>query len=99
MADRGFKNVSRLLEEIGATLVRPPSVSASERSSALDVKLTRRIAGLRIHVEKVIGRLRDFQMLLPHACIDIHLVSALDDVIVIACGVINLQDHLIAGQI
>lgn len=99
MADRGFKNISGSLEQRGCSLVRPPSVSASKVSTKVEVKQSKRIAALRIHVERVIGRLRDFSMLTPHACIDIHLVPFLDYVIIIACGIINIQDHLIKQQL
>lgn len=99
MADRGFKNISFLLEQRGCSLIRPPSVSASRVSTKEEVKQSKRIAALRIHVERVIGRLRDFSMLMPHACIDIHLVPLLDYAIIIACGIVNLQDHLLKKQL
>lgn len=99
MSDRGFKNISHLLQQKGCELVRPPSVAAGTRSTAEEVKHAKRIAALRIHVERVIGRLREFNMLLPHACIDNHLIPNFDYVINIACGIINLQDHLIKTQI
>lgn len=95
MADRGFKDLTRLLAKKNCTLVRPPSVFQSTPSTKEDVKQCKQIAALRIHVERVIGRLREFNMLLPHACIDHHLISVVDEVIVIACGLINLQDVLI----
>jgi hypothetical protein len=99
MADRGFKNISFLLEQRGCSLVRPPSVFASRVSTKEEVKQSKRIAALRIHVERVIGRLRDFSMLMPHACVDIHLVPLLDYAIIIACGIVNFQDHLIKKQL
>ncbi|KAJ8917054.1 hypothetical protein NQ315_012973 [Exocentrus adspersus] len=61
--------------------------------------VARQTETLRIHVERVIGRIREFNMLLPHACIDNHLISSLDDIIVIVCGLINIQDHLIKIQL
>ena len=97
MADRGFKNISRLLQQKNCTLVRPPSVSCDARSTKVEVKEAKRIAALRIHVERVIRRLREFNMLAQHACIDRQLISILDYAVIIACGIINMQDHLIKG--
>ncbi|KAJ8959562.1 hypothetical protein NQ317_000755, partial [Molorchus minor] len=64
MADRGFKNVTNILQQKKTV---PPSVSAATPSSADEVKQSKRIAALRVHVERVIGRLREFNILLPHA--------------------------------
>lgn len=99
MADRGFKHISTFLLSKGSELVRPPSVSSASKSSKADVKLSKQIASLRIHVEQVIGRLREFKMLAPHSCIDNHLIPYLDYLIIIACGMINMQDHLIKKQL
>ncbi|GBN43767.1 hypothetical protein AVEN_113168-1 [Araneus ventricosus] len=99
MADRGFKNVSVLLEQRGCSLVRPPSVSSSTRSTKSEVRQSKQIAALRIHVERVIGRLRDFTMLSPHACVDNHFIPVLDLAVIVSCGIINMQDHLIKKQI
>ncbi|KAF9411551.1 hypothetical protein HW555_009699 [Spodoptera exigua] len=95
MADRGFKDLSCLLEAKRCTLIRPPSVSKSTPSTKNEVKLSKRIAALRIHVERVINRLREFHMLLPHACVDYNLIPIIDDVIIVACGLVNMQDVLI----
>lgn len=95
MADRGFKDLSRLLEVKKCTLIRPPSVSKSTPSTKDEVKLSKQIAALRIHVERVINRLREFHMLLPHACVDHNLISIIDHVIIVACGLVNMQDVLI----
>lgn len=95
MADRGFKEISHLLEKKQCTLIRPPSVFKSTASAKEDVKQSKRIAALRIHIERVINRLREFHMLLPHACVDHSLIPIIDEVIIIACGLINIQDVLI----
>jgi hypothetical protein len=95
MADRGFKHVEQYLRKEGVQLVRPPSVVTGAKLSKSEVKETKQIASLRIHVERVIRRLREFNMLKPHACLNTNFVKILDDVIVIACAFINLQDSLI----
>ncbi|CAG4963203.1 unnamed protein product [Colias eurytheme] len=95
MADRGFKHVEVYLRRMGVKLVRPPSVVSGCKLSKAEAKETKQIASLRIHVERVIRRIREFNMLKPHACLNLSLVKVLDDVITIACGLINLQDSLI----
>ncbi|GBP95136.1 hypothetical protein EVAR_68999_1 [Eumeta japonica] len=93
--DRGFKHVEVYLRKMGVLLVRPPSVVSGAKLTKSEAKETKQIASLRIHVERVIRRLREFNMLKPHACLNLSLVKVLDDVITIACGLINIQDSLI----
>lgn len=95
MADRGFKHLDEILLTKNNFMVRPPSVSSKEKSSKEEVKTAKKIASLRIHVERVIARIREFDILKPHACVNLNLVKSLDDIVVIACGVINIQNYLI----
>jgi DDE superfamily endonuclease/Helix-turn-helix of DDE superfamily endonuclease len=95
MADRGFKHVETLIRERGCKLVRPPSVASGEKLSADECKETKRIASLRIHVERLIRRIREFKILTPHSCVDIHMIGKLDYCVQIAAGLINLQGPLI----
>ncbi|KAJ6642741.1 hypothetical protein Bhyg_07695, partial [Pseudolycoriella hygida] len=67
MTDRGFKSIESLLAEKKCRLVRPPAVSAGEEMTAADVHFTKQVAALRIHIERVIKRVREFAILLPHA--------------------------------
>lgn len=94
MADRGFKHLAPDLQQIGCSVIRPPSVSSKVKITKGEVKESQRIAALRIHVERVIGRIREFKMLGPHACISYKQIRAMDKVIIVACGIINLQDKL-----
>lgn len=98
MADRGFKHIQHLIVSKNCILVRPPSVSASTNPTKSEVLETKRIASLRIHVERVIRRLREFSFLAPHACIDNKLIPTTDHVIKIVCGLINLQSGIILGR-
>ncbi|XP_022900416.1 uncharacterized protein [Onthophagus taurus] len=95
MADRGFKHIDELLVQKKCLLIRPPSVSAGKKSTREEVLESKRIAALRIHIERVIRRLREFSILSPHACVKSKLVQWLDYIIIIACGIINLQGSLI----
>lgn len=93
MADRGFKNIDYMIEKKKCKLVRPPSVFSNKKSTKEEVLETKRKASLRIHIERVIGRLREFKTLKPHALMHLSLVSNVDDIITIACALVNLQNY------
>ena len=95
LADRGFKQVQSILAKKKCTLIRPPSASSTQKLSAKDVFTGRRIASLRIHVERAICRLRDFKLLEPYTFVDHNLIRYLDYVAGIACGLVNLQTPII----
>ncbi|XP_043484807.1 uncharacterized protein LOC122512803 [Leptopilina heterotoma] len=95
MADRGFKQIQTILNTKKCKLVRPPSVSASVKSSKSDVLKTKSVASLRIHVERVIRRVREYKMLSPHACLDWNLIPYVDDISKTAAGLINFQKPII----
>ena len=96
MADRGFKHIERLLQTKGCTLIRPPSVSSNFNPTKSEIIETRRIASLRIHIERVIGRLRRFELLAPHAGISYLMLDIIDEIILIAAALTNLQAPIIA---
>jgi hypothetical protein len=67
MADRGFKHIEPLLLGIGCKLTRPPSTASGCKLSKEQVKETKKIASLQVHIERVIRRIREFSFLKPHA--------------------------------
>lgn len=79
----------------GCFLVRPPSVSTGKASTKEEPMETKRIAALRIHVERAIGRIREYKLTAPHACVDTKAIDMLDDVVIISCGLVNLQSKLV----
>ena len=95
MADRGFKSLEPLLARKGCSLVRPSSVSSQTLMSKEEVKWTKQVASLRIHVERAIRRIREFDLLRPHACVEHQLLSLLDDCVHTACALINIQPPLV----
>ena len=86
MAHWGFTNIEYLLIQRRCVLVRPPSVATGAKSTKEEVTETKRIASLRIYVERVIRRLREYKMLIPHSCINSNLISYLDIIVTIVCG-------------
>lgn len=91
MADRGFKHIDSLLATKNCKLIRPPSIASGSKSTKEDVKLSKRIVSLRIHIERVIRRLREFEMLKPHACIDLTMAWKLD------CSFYCMWHHKFSG--
>ena len=94
MVDRGFKKIGTMVLSKGCSLARPPSVSEGKQLSKQQVLTGRKIAGVRIHVERAIRRIRDFKLLSPHACINHSLIPYTDHAFNVACGLINLQSCL-----
>lgn len=76
MTDRGFKNISNLLQIRQCQLIRPPSAFAN-------VKM---IAALRIHVVCVISRIREFNMCKMHASTHYDRIPVMDEIIRIVCA-------------
>ena len=61
MADQGF-TIADLLDTRGVTLNIPP-MKINEQFSEKELTTTHRIATLRIHVERAIGRIKNFKIL------------------------------------
>ena len=97
MADRGFKSIETILQGKGCRLCKPPSVSKNEKLPQELVHEAKVIAALRVHVERVIRRIREYSFLAPHACIPSQLVSLIDYAFVVAAGLVNLQPPLIVA--
>lgn len=95
MADRGFKEIESLLMTKNIKLLRPPSVYSASKPTKVEVLETKVIASLRVHIERVIRRIREFRLLKPHSVVSHKHVGYLDHIVLIACGLINLQSEII----
>lgn len=98
MADRGFKGISTLLKNKNCELIRPPSVSAGVKMTKEEIAQTRRIASLRIHIERVIRRFREYEFLKHNSSINIKLIPYTDYVVTIVAALINLQKPIIKSN-
>lgn len=98
LADRGFKHLESHLAQKSVKVLRPPSVLKDVKMTKAEVIDSKVIASLRIHIERVIRRVRLFKLLKPHSVVNSKLINVLDDVVVVACGLINMQSPLIKSS-
>lgn len=92
LADRGFTVAEEIATE-GGILVMPSFTKGKKQLPAKDVDKSRQIANVRIHIERVIGRLRKFNIL--NTTIPTTQVDLLDNVMVAVSGLVNLNKSVI----
>ncbi|XP_061167384.1 uncharacterized protein LOC133176248 [Saccostrea echinata] len=93
MADRGFL-IAEELANHGATLVIPAFTRGKTQLSAKDVEQTRKIAHVRIHVERAIERIKNFNIL--NTNLSMHMIPHSDSIVTICAAVCNLQPKLVS---
>ena len=62
MADRGF-TIEDITEPLGIELNLPDFTSKGQQLSPYEVAHSRRIAHVRVHVERAIGRIKEYKIL------------------------------------
>ena len=101
LADRGFD----IKDSVGlfcATVTLPAYTRGKKQLSGIEVEQTRRIANVRIHVERVIGNVRKKYSLLG-MCQPIDFLSrksnedvtTLDKIVTVACSLNNLCNSVV----
>lgn len=101
MADRGF-NIEESTATYCATVKIPAFTKGKRQLESIDVEQTRRIASVRIHVERVIGNVRNkytiLQGILPFDYLmknDNGGFTTIDKITTIACALTNMCDSII----
>lgn len=98
MADRGFL-VDDALKRIGARAQIPAFTKGKQQLDPYELEDTRDIANVRIHVERVIGTLRQKYTILTQRKFPIHLLSKLsnqcnvpvfDQIVTVCSALVNL---------
>lgn len=95
MADRGFL-IDEYLAKKEVSLNIPPFMSGKEQLSPKEEQETRKIARVRIHVERAIERVKNFRLLnfvFPNS-----MASDLNKIWVICCYLVNFTTHPIASD-
>lgn len=101
MADRGF-NIAEHLSVYGAKLLIPAFTRGQTQLSSHDVTLTRKIANLRIHVERVIGLVRNKYKILK-SILPVEMLSQkgdgdlapIDKIVHVCCALTNLCPSIV----
>ncbi|XP_037517989.2 uncharacterized protein LOC119394756 [Rhipicephalus sanguineus] len=93
MADRGFLIDSICADHL-VELIRPPFKKKQKQLSKGDALRTQKIASARVHVERVIQRLKLFKILTTR--VPWGMIGQLDDIMVVVAGITNLSPPIIA---
>ena len=92
MADRGF-TIEDLLRDRRVKLNIPAFTRNKSQLSAEDVTSTRRIATVRIHIERAIRRLKVYKIL--SSIVPVSGINLFDDILLVCAALVNLRDDLI----
>ena len=93
MADRDF-TIETELATRGVHLKIPKFTKGKKQMAAKDVEFSRQISNVRIHVERVIGRLRKFTIL--QSKIPLSQIDLLDDIMIIISAIININNSVVS---
>lgn len=96
MADRGF-TIETDLVPYGVSLNIPAFRRGLKQLSNSEVVRTRRIASVRIHVERVIARLKNYRIL--KFVLPLTLVPHFDNILIVCCALCNFQSAVIKQEI
>ena len=102
LADRGFDVVDSIAV-CGATLDIPAFTRGCDQLSAGDIEATRKLANVQIHVERIIGAVRQhFQILSTTAVLQKEFASkknngtiVLDSIVRVCCALNNLCEGIV----
>lgn len=99
LADRGF-DIREFVGLYCANVTIPDFTRGKKQLTGIEVEQTRRIANVRIHVERVIGVLRQKYTILS----EIHPIDSviakdgvclLDQIVFVCCSLVNLCDSVV----
>ena len=92
MADRGFPVREELLVK-QAELVLPPARKGVSQMTSCQVKQTKKVANVRIHVERVIRRLKTFRFL--SQVIPINMLKHANNILLVCAAITNMQGPIV----
>ena len=92
MADRGF-TIAEELAVRGAFLTIPEFSKAKKQFTMQDVERSRKIARVRIHVERCMERLKNYQIL--SSVLPISMLPHIDNIQLICAALSNLHPPLV----
>jgi len=93
MADRGF-TIENLLTPLGVRLNIPPFLGERSQMEGTEVVETQQIASLRIHIERAIRRVKEFDML--SSVMPASVAASANQIWTVCCLLTNFQNPLIS---
>ena len=93
MADRGF-TIEDLLTPLGVGLNIPPFLGKRQQMDGAEVVETQQIASLRIHVERAIRRVKEFDILA--GIMPATLAGSANQIWTVCCLLTNLQNPILS---
>ncbi|XP_044585989.1 uncharacterized protein LOC123266026 [Cotesia glomerata] len=90
LADKGFPQIQTKVQEKNAILVMPPFCNKNQFTPE-EVDETYNIASVRIHIERVNQRIKDFNIL---SKVPVSLLPHVDEIVFVICAIINIQKPL-----
>lgn len=97
LADKGFPEIKANIGQRGKKimLVMPPFLEKNNKFTTEETEETYHVARVRIHVERIMQRLRLHSILdkIPD-----HLFHCIDDILHICCVLVNLQSPIISNK-
>ncbi|XP_040064335.1 uncharacterized protein LOC120838460, partial [Ixodes scapularis] len=96
LADKGFPGIRASLADRGVILVMPPfSAGSNVPFTTEEMEETYAVASVRIHVERMIQRIKLYDIL--NHRVPISLIPAMGDIFHMCCVLANLQPHIISS--
>lgn len=92
LADRGF-NIDDLCNKYKCTVLTPPFLKSRKKFSRNEVKRAREIASARIHVERFIGRMKQFRIM--QRIIPKTLLPIVSQIVFVIAMLVNFQEPLV----
>ena len=96
MADRGF-TIRDLLKDVNAELNIPPFMEGRQQLSSEEVQVGCDISSLRFHVERAIGRIKNFSIL--SGTLPISLARLANQIVFVCSCLTNFQPALVPPSI
>ncbi|XP_046407437.1 uncharacterized protein LOC124172074 [Ischnura elegans] len=95
MVDKGFL-IKSICEAHGINVIHPPFLRKAKQFSKADALATSDIAKARVHVERVIDRVKRFKILSD--TVPTTLLPYIDQIMLIACSLTNLSSPVLADD-
>ena len=92
MADKGL-NIEDLLTDKGVELNLPPYLSNQDQFEIKQVKETKQIAKVRVHVERAIRRIKEYHIF--DKSVPLSSLGTINQLFTVACLLSNFQGPLI----